>query len=88
MEVFTIFWGAAWQKGAQSARVGQINQFLGFILSSALIDQLAEYSGDICVWKTKKVRAYTVQLNGPTKPTSAFSSCDGIPQLFVETIKI
>jgi hypothetical protein len=43
VEVFTIFWGAAWQ-GAQSGLVTQINQFFDFILTSELIDQLAEYS--------------------------------------------
>lgn len=43
VEVFTMFWGAAWQ-GAQSALVTQINQFFDFILTSELIDQLAEYS--------------------------------------------
>ena len=44
VEVFTIFWGAAWQTGAQSALVGQINQFFDFILTSELITQLGEYS--------------------------------------------
>jgi hypothetical protein len=43
VEVFTIFWGPAWQ-GGQSALVGQINQFFDAILTSALIDQLSEYS--------------------------------------------
>src|SRR5947209_18367853 len=43
VEVFTIFWGAAWQ-GAQQALAGQINQFFDFILTSPLIDQLSEYS--------------------------------------------
>jgi hypothetical protein len=44
VEVFTIFWGPAWQQPAQSAMVTEINQFFDFILPSALIDQLAEYS--------------------------------------------
>ena len=43
VDVFTIFWGAAWQ-GAQSPLVGQINQFFQYIVTSPLIDQLAEYS--------------------------------------------
>ena len=43
VEVFTIFWGAAWQ-GAQKALSGQLNQFFDFILTSPLIDQLGEYS--------------------------------------------
>ena len=43
VEVFTIFWGPAWQ-AAQSAIATQINQFFDFILTSSLIDQLGEYS--------------------------------------------
>jgi hypothetical protein len=42
-EVFTIFWGAAWQ-AAQAALATEMNQFFDYILASALIDQLAEYS--------------------------------------------
>jgi hypothetical protein len=44
VEVFTIFWGSAWQKTPQSAMVPQINQFFDFILTSPLIQQLGEYS--------------------------------------------
>jgi hypothetical protein len=44
VEVFTIFWGPAWQQGPQSAMATQINQFFDYILTSPLIDQLAEYS--------------------------------------------
>lgn len=44
VEVFTIFWGSAWQSGPQSAMVQQINDFFDFILTSPLIDQLGEYS--------------------------------------------
>lgn len=43
-EVFTLFWGAAWQQAPQSALAAQISQFFDFILTSPLIDQLAEYS--------------------------------------------
>jgi hypothetical protein len=44
VEVFTIFWGPLWQQAAQNTMAGQINQFFDFILTSALIDQLAEYN--------------------------------------------
>src|ERR1700676_2163555 len=44
VEVFTIFWGLAWQQGPQGAMMAQINQFFDFILTSPLIAQLAEYS--------------------------------------------
>jgi hypothetical protein len=43
VEVFTIFWGAAWQQ-QQAALAQTINQFFDFILTSPLIDQLAEYN--------------------------------------------
>lgn len=43
VEVFTFFWGSAWQD-KQASLVDQINQFFDFILTSALLDQLAEYS--------------------------------------------
>jgi hypothetical protein len=44
VEVFTIFWGSDWQGGSLSALPAQINAFFDFVLTSALIDQLAEYS--------------------------------------------
>lgn len=44
VEVFTVFWGAAWQQAANSSTMAQMNQFFDFILTSQLIDQLGEYS--------------------------------------------
>src|SRR5205085_1384138 len=44
VQVVTIFWGAAWTQPAQSGLVTQLNQFFDFILTSSLIDLLAEYS--------------------------------------------
>jgi hypothetical protein len=44
VQVFTIFWGAAWQQSPQSGLVVQLNQFFDFILTSSLIDLLGEYS--------------------------------------------
>ena len=43
VDVFTIFWGPAWQR-EQEQLAAQLNQFFDFIVSSALIDQLGEYS--------------------------------------------
>ena len=43
VEVFTIFWGAAWET-QQANTAKQLNAFFDFILTSALLDQLAEYS--------------------------------------------
>jgi hypothetical protein len=44
VEVFTIFWGTAWQPPPQSDLVQRINAYFDFILTSTLMDQLAEYS--------------------------------------------
>src|SRR5207237_9051882 len=43
-EVFTVFWGGAWQQQPQAGLVAKLNQFFDKILTSPLIDQLAEYN--------------------------------------------
>src|SRR5713101_3900892 len=43
VRVFTIFWGQAWQTSPNSDLANQLNQFFGFVVSSSLVDQLAEY---------------------------------------------
>jgi hypothetical protein len=44
VEVFTVFWGAEWEKVAQSAIAANMNLFFDYILTSTLMDQLGEYS--------------------------------------------
>jgi hypothetical protein len=44
VKVFTIFWGSAWQQQTLADLANQLNTFFGFILTSPLIDQLAEYN--------------------------------------------
>jgi hypothetical protein len=44
VQVFTIFWGAAWQKAPQSGLLTRMHDFFDFIVTSPLLDQLAEYS--------------------------------------------
>ena len=44
VEVFTVFWGAAWNSAPLQSMMTEINQFFDFILTGALIDQLAEYN--------------------------------------------
>ena len=45
VQVFTIFWGKLWgQSPASTTLIQQLNQFFGAILTSPLIDQLAEYN--------------------------------------------
>lgn len=43
VEVFTVFWGAAWKQSANSILMNQMNQFFDYILTSSLMDQLSEY---------------------------------------------
>jgi hypothetical protein len=43
VEVFCIFWGSAWQSTANASLSQQLIAFFDFILTSSLIDQLAEY---------------------------------------------
>src|ERR1700726_3820873 len=44
VEVFTVFWGAAWNSAPQNAVKNNMNGFFDYILTSSLIDQLAEYN--------------------------------------------
>ena len=44
VEVFTVFWGAAWQKTPNSDVLSHIHQFFDYVLTSQLMDQLGEYS--------------------------------------------
>ena len=44
VQVFTVFWGSAWELAPDSTLAGQMNQFFDYILTSALMDQLNEYS--------------------------------------------
>jgi hypothetical protein len=44
VEVFTVFWGSAWQESANSPLMTHMNAFFDFVLTSKLLDQLAEYN--------------------------------------------
>jgi len=44
VQVISIFWGTAWQDPENSALTQHMDNFLDFILTSKLMDQLAEYS--------------------------------------------
>lgn len=72
VEVFTIFWGANWAKTPSYISLAQdINKFFSTILTSSLIDQLAEYN--------TKTPAYTIghgTLNG-TKTITANAPVSG-----------
>ena len=44
VEIFTIFWGQAWQQPVNRNILDQMNAFFDYIVSSKLIDLLHEYS--------------------------------------------
>jgi len=44
VQVFTVFWGTAWQQSPLSDTIESLNSFFDYILTSPLMDQLAEYS--------------------------------------------
>jgi hypothetical protein len=44
VEVFTVFWGNSWQQQPAAGLLAQMNQFFDFVLTSALMDQLSEYT--------------------------------------------
>ena len=73
VEVFTIFWGAKWKTAPQSAMIGELNQFFDFVLTSALIDELAEY--DVAKFPIKHgKRSGTTTLTTPALGTSVTDS--------------
>src|SRR5213083_173079 len=46
VQVFTVFWGAAWNDAPQLSTAQSLNRFLQFVVASPYVDQLAEYGTD------------------------------------------
>jgi hypothetical protein len=44
VQVFTVFWGRPWEQAPEADLISKLNQYFTYILTSPLIDQLAEYS--------------------------------------------
>jgi hypothetical protein len=44
VQVFIFFWGDAWRAEPHATLMGKLNDFFEFVLTSALMDQLAEFS--------------------------------------------
>jgi len=83
VEVFTIFWGAEWKQAPQSALVTSMNLFFDYILTSALLDQLGEYSVPGKTIGHGK-RTGTITLTSPAPTTSVQDSA--IQQLLQQEI--
>ena len=78
--VFTFFWGAAWQQDPQAALVQQLNDFFDYVLTSPLLDQLAEYSVQgMAIGHGSRTGTATV-----TDPQPAASVADADIQAFVQ----
>jgi hypothetical protein len=73
VEVFTTFWGVGWNKAPASDLIAQINKFFVDILTSPLIDQLAEYSVPGQQIGHGKF-AGTINVTNPTPKTSVSDS--------------
>jgi hypothetical protein len=83
VQVFTVFWGSAWQQASNSSLMTQMNQFFDYILTSQLMDQLGEYSvpGQAIGHGS---RIGTKVLTSPAPGTSVQDS--GIQQLILQEI--
>src|SRR2546422_9722505 len=46
VQVFTVFWGAAWNDAPQLSTAQSLNRFLQVVVASPYVDQLAEYGTD------------------------------------------
>jgi hypothetical protein len=44
VQLFTLFWGAAWDDAAQQTTLQSLNRFFQFVVASPYLDQLKEYS--------------------------------------------
>jgi hypothetical protein len=82
VQVFVFFWGDTWQQDPQVALVQQINSFFDYVLTSEMVDQLAEYSvpGQAISYGT---RTGSIELT--TAPPSRLSDGD-VKQLLQQEI--
>jgi hypothetical protein len=71
VQVFNFFWGTAWES-QQAALVQSINQFFDYVLTSALLDQLAEYSvAGITIGHGSRTGAVILSTDPPSSITDA-----------------
>jgi len=84
VEVFTVFWGADWQQSPGSDLANSLNQFFDYILTSPLMDQLAEYNvqGEPAIGYGKRTGTITITTPDPQSPLSD----DAIQQMIQQQI--
>jgi hypothetical protein len=96
VQVFTIFWGASWKTAPQSAMIPRLNAFFDFVLTSNLMDQLAEYntgSHKIVHGKRTGTATITTGLRGTSVTDAAIQAFlkqrigkSGVPKVTANTL--
>jgi hypothetical protein len=72
VQVVPIYWGAAWGTGATGQLPAQIDAFFDFILTSSLIDMLAEYSTQTtAIGHGQRLASIHIADTEPGTPTSS-----------------
>jgi len=70
VEVVTIFWGSSWT-ARQAPLVGQVNDFFDYVLTSALLSELSEYSvPGKTIGKGRRTASVTIASPGPPASVS------------------
>jgi hypothetical protein len=71
VQVFSVFWGAAWQDPAQQSLVQGLTGFLQFVVSSAYVDQLSEYNTpELAIGRGRYTGAATIADPAPASSVS------------------
>ncbi len=72
VEVFAVFWGTAWNTAPLDKLMQDMNDFFDYILTSALIDQLAEYNaGKYKISRGKRTGSVVLELPAKSSITDA-----------------
>ncbi len=74
VEVFTVFWGAEWDSAPLKTMMDNLNGFFDYILASALMDQLGEYSTP--KYKISHGKRTGTTVITPTAHSSVTDTCD------------
>src|ERR1700739_4850567 len=83
VQVFTVFWGSAWEQASNSSLMTQMNQFFDYILTRQLMDPLGQSSVRAQA-SGQGLRIATTALTSPAPGTSVQDSA--IQQLIQQEI--
>lgn len=72
VEVVVIYWGADWTAGGDAQLAGQLDAFFDFIVTSQLMDMLAEYGTPAApIGHGKRLQSVRVSTTEPGDPSAA-----------------